>query len=178
MAENPAKYIHEVRCGHCSGCCTLLLMHQQIMTAKFRLHELALLHTMFRSRCASSLGFLCADDLRTEPGALGGSVRLGDAAQDPRLPQLLEALRASGRKLFLATNSLWDYTHVVMNFLLAGRTGAQKNMDWLEYFDAVITGVAALHALMLAMLRPARQIRCSCAPCTQVLYRRSAHMAA
>ncbi len=60
--------------------------------------------------------------------------------QDPRLPKLLEALRASGRKLFLATNSLWDYTHVVMNFLLAGRTGAQRNMDWLEYFDAVITG--------------------------------------
>ncbi len=61
--------------------------------------------------------------------------------QDPRLPKLLEALRASGRKLFLATNSLWDYTHVVMNFLLAGRTGAQRNMDWLEYFDAVITGM-------------------------------------
>ncbi|CAL5221480.1 g3680 [Coccomyxa viridis] len=60
--------------------------------------------------------------------------------EDPRLPKLLEALRASGRKLFLATNSLWDYTHVVMNFLLAGRTGAQRNMDWLEYFDAVITG--------------------------------------
>lgn len=60
--------------------------------------------------------------------------------QDPRLPKLLEALRASGRKLFLATNSLWDYTHVVMNFLLAGRTGTQRNMDWLEYFDAVITG--------------------------------------
>jgi hypothetical protein len=58
------------------------------------------------------------------------------------LPKLLEALRASGRKLFLATNSLWDYTHVVMNFLLSGRTGARKNMDWLEYFDAVITGAA------------------------------------
>lgn len=64
--------------------------------------------------------------------------------QDPRLPKLLEALRASGRKLFLATNSLWDYTHVVMNFLLSGRTGARKNMDWLEYFDAVITGAPAL----------------------------------
>ena len=65
-------------------------------------------------------------------------------AQDPRLPKLLEALRASGRKLFLATNSLWDYTHVVMNFLLAGRTGSQRNMDWLEYFDAVITGMHQL----------------------------------
>jgi hypothetical protein len=26
-------------------------------------------------------------------------------------------LKRSGRKLFLATNSLWDYTHVVMNYL-------------------------------------------------------------
>lgn len=53
---------------------------------------------------------------------------------------MLESLRASGRKLFLATNSLWDYTHVVMNFLLSGRTGHDKNFDWLEYFDVVITG--------------------------------------
>ncbi len=54
---------------------------------------------------------------------------------------MLESLRASGRKLFLATNSLWDYTHVVMNFLLSGRTGHDKNFDWLEYFDVVITGL-------------------------------------
>ncbi len=38
--------------------------------------------------------------------------------EDPRLAPTLESLRASGRKVFLATNSLWDYTHVVMNFLL------------------------------------------------------------
>jgi 5'-nucleotidase len=61
--------------------------------------------------------------------------------QDPRLPKLLESLRASGRKLFLATNSLWDYTHVVMNFLISGRTGHDRNFDWLEYFDVVITGL-------------------------------------
>ncbi len=60
--------------------------------------------------------------------------------QDPRLPKLLESLRASGRKLFLATNSLWDYTHVVMNFLISGRTGHARNLDWLEHFDVVITG--------------------------------------
>ena len=40
--------------------------------------------------------------------------------EDPRLAPTLESLRASGRKVFLATNSLWDYTHVVMNFLLCG----------------------------------------------------------
>ena len=40
--------------------------------------------------------------------------------EDPRLAPTLESLRASGRKVFLATNSLWDYTHVVMNFLICG----------------------------------------------------------
>ena len=99
-------------------------------------------------------GSLFPHDLRTEAGTLDGCVMLGGAAQDPRLPKLLEALRASGRKVFLATNSLWDYTHVVMNFLLAGRTGAQKNMDWLEYFDAVITGAAS--RALRAMLCPAQ----------------------
>ena len=39
---------------------------------------------------------------------------------DPRLAPMLESMRASGRKVFLATNSLWDYTHVVMNFLICG----------------------------------------------------------
>lgn len=33
-----------------------------------------------------------------------------------------------------------DYTHVVMNFLLTGRVGPDRNEDWLEYFDVVITG--------------------------------------
>ena len=57
-----------------------------------------------------------------------------------RLKPLLEMLRGSGRKLFLATNSLWDYTHIIMNYLLTGRVGADRNEDWLEYFDAVICG--------------------------------------
>lgn len=60
--------------------------------------------------------------------------------EDPRLLQLLSQLRKSGRGLFLATNSLWDYTSVVMNFLLTDRTGSQRNTDWLHYFDVVITG--------------------------------------
>lgn len=36
------------------------------------------------------------------------------AAQDLRLAPMLDTLRASGRQVFLATNSLWDYTHIVM----------------------------------------------------------------
>jgi hypothetical protein len=31
-------------------------------------------------------------------------------------------------------------SHVVMNFVLEGRTGADKTFDWLEYFDCVLTG--------------------------------------
>lgn len=66
--------------------------------------------------------------------------------QDPRLLPYLEALRRSGRKLFLATNSLWDYTHVVMNFLLGGRVGNDRNEEWLEYFDVVICGRYLIHS--------------------------------
>jgi len=46
----------------------------------------------------------------------------------------------AGRKVFLATNSLWDYTNVVMNFLLEGKTGDDKGEAWLDYFDIVLTG--------------------------------------
>lgn len=59
---------------------------------------------------------------------------------DPLLPQVLLSLRASGRKVFLATNSLWDFTHVVMNYLLLGKSGAQKSFEWLSYFDVVMVG--------------------------------------
>ena len=29
-------------------------------------------------------------------------------------------MQAAGKKLFMCTNSQWDYTHVLMNFLLCG----------------------------------------------------------
>jgi hypothetical protein len=45
---------------------------------------------------------------------------------------MLESYRLAGRKVFLATNSLWDYTHVVMNYLISGHIGADKTEDWLE----------------------------------------------
>jgi hypothetical protein len=38
-------------------------------------------------------------------------------SQDPHLVSMLQMYKRSGRKLFLATNSLWDYTNVVMNYL-------------------------------------------------------------
>jgi hypothetical protein len=45
--------------------------------------------------------------------------------------------RAAGRKTFIVTNSLYDYTNVVMNYLLEGRTGKDLSHDWLKYFDVV-----------------------------------------
>ncbi|KAI8472984.1 MAG: purine 5'-nucleotidase [Monoraphidium minutum] len=61
---------------------------------------------------------------------------------DPHLVPMLRMYKAAGRKLFLATNSLWDYTNVVMNHLCSGRVGRDKNDDWLDLFDVVIVGCA------------------------------------
>ncbi|XP_022772728.1 5'-nucleotidase domain-containing protein 4-like isoform X1 [Durio zibethinus] len=65
--------------------------------------------------------------------------------EDTSIVPMLKMLRASGRSTFLVTNSLWDYTNIVMNFLCASRTsdgGITCNFDWLQYFDVVITGSA------------------------------------
>ncbi|XVE69879.1 hypothetical protein DITRI_Ditri10aG0027000 [Diplodiscus trichospermus] len=65
--------------------------------------------------------------------------------EDTSIVPMLKMLRDSGRATFLVTNSLWDYTNIVMNFLCASRTmdgGNTCNFDWLQYFDVVITGSA------------------------------------
>jgi len=59
---------------------------------------------------------------------------------DDTLVPMLKNLRKSGKKLFVVTNSLWDYTNVVMNYLIGGKVGADKDYDWLHYFDVVVTG--------------------------------------
>ena len=55
--------------------------------------------------------------------------------------KIIRTLRNSGRRVFLATNSLWDYTDVVMRHLVGGgvnpTTGAPL---WLDLFDVVVTG--------------------------------------
>ena len=78
-----------------------------------------------------------------------GSLKRGVASdpghyihQDKNLVPLLEDLRFSGKKLFIVTNSLWDYTNIVMNYLISGKAGADKNLDWLDHFDVVVTGSA------------------------------------
>ena len=56
---------------------------------------------------------------------------------------MLKQLRNSGKKLFLLTNSLFDYTHVVMNYLEGGISKAHstnRDAKWMEYFDLIIVG--------------------------------------
>ena len=46
-------------------------------------------------------------------------------------------LRDSGRKLFLATNSQWDYTNVVMNYLLSDKASDADAFEALHVLLAV-----------------------------------------
>eukprot|EP00262_Sarcandra_glabra_P005211 TRINITY_DN16570_c0_g1_i1.p1 TRINITY_DN16570_c0_g1~~TRINITY_DN16570_c0_g1_i1.p1 ORF type:complete len:599 (-),score=102.60 TRINITY_DN16570_c0_g1_i1:218-2014(-) len=62
--------------------------------------------------------------------------------EDLAIVPMLKMLRDSGRSTFLVTNSLWDYTNVVMNFL-CGQTldgNSTCNYAWLQNFDVVVTG--------------------------------------
>lgn len=60
--------------------------------------------------------------------------------KDPLLGETLHKFRSSGKKLFLLTNSLYDYTAVVMSYLLDGERKAYPS--WRNYFDIVIVGGA------------------------------------
>jgi 5'-nucleotidase len=63
--------------------------------------------------------------------------RLDDFIErDPHLAETLHKLRSSGKRLFLLTNSAWDYTDPVMRHLLDGRLAAYPS--WRNYFDVVI----------------------------------------
>ena len=54
---------------------------------------------------------------------------------DPGLVPLFQIIRESGRKVFILTNSLYDYTDVVMTFLCREHPGR-----WQDLFDAVTEG--------------------------------------
>ncbi|HLL23697.1 MAG TPA: HAD-IG family 5'-nucleotidase [Kofleriaceae bacterium] len=60
--------------------------------------------------------------------------------KDPLLGEALHKFRSSGKKLFLLTNSLYDYTSQVMSYLLDGERKAYPS--WRNYFDIVIVGGA------------------------------------
>lgn len=63
--------------------------------------------------------------------------------EDLSIAPMIKMLRQSGRSIFLVTNSLWDYTNVVMNFLCGDNILEDSlpcKYDWIENFDLVITG--------------------------------------
>jgi 5'-nucleotidase len=62
---------------------------------------------------------------------------------DKGLVPMLQRYRQQGMKLFLLTNSLWEYTSTAMNYLYHGERVSdeqQKKNEWLELFDLVIVG--------------------------------------
>jgi HAD superfamily 5'-nucleotidase-like hydrolase len=61
---------------------------------------------------------------------------------DPIVFDMLDSIRASGRKTFLLTNSLADYTDTVMSYLYkaSGRQDVNPGSSWQDAFDVVITG--------------------------------------
>jgi len=60
--------------------------------------------------------------------------------KDPELGPALHKLRSGGKKLFVLTNSLWDYTDAVMSYVLDGVL--PEYPSWRNYFDVVVTGAA------------------------------------
>jgi len=56
---------------------------------------------------------------------------------DLNTEQLLRWLRSIGKKVFLLTNSEWEYTRTMMNPTL-GRPLGEEDLSWLELFDLVV----------------------------------------
>jgi HAD superfamily 5'-nucleotidase-like hydrolase len=69
------------------------------------------------------------------------SVQLPDYVErDEALAETLHKFRSSGKRLFLLTNSAWDYTSVVMSYLLDGVRGGYPS--WRNYFDVIVVSAA------------------------------------
>jgi HAD superfamily 5'-nucleotidase-like hydrolase len=62
--------------------------------------------------------------------------------RDPDLVATLQKLKASGRKLFVVTNSLWEYTDVVMSYLFDEPPNRREKSKWLAMFDYVVVGAS------------------------------------
>ena len=56
------------------------------------------------------------------------------------LADTLHKFRSSGKRLFLLTNSAWDYTSQVMSYLLDGVRGGYPS--WRNYFDIIVVSAA------------------------------------
>ncbi len=58
--------------------------------------------------------------------------------RDPELGPALHKFRSGGKKLFVLTNSLFDYTDALMGFSLNGQLAEYPH--WRNYFDYVVVG--------------------------------------
>ena len=102
-------------------------------------------------------------DLAHRDGSMKETVRaaLPDFIQtDPHLAETLHKLRSSGKRLFLLTNSAWDYTDPVMSHLLDGRLAAYPS--WRSYFDIIV--VAACKPEFFTEERPFVELNNAGAP--------------
>ncbi len=60
----------------------------------------------------------------------------GFIARDPELASTLEQFKASGKKLFLLTNSGWNYTNGILSWLLNDELPSYPH--WTDYFNMVV----------------------------------------
>jgi HAD superfamily 5'-nucleotidase-like hydrolase len=60
--------------------------------------------------------------------------------REVELAHALHRFRSSGKRLFLLTNSWWDYTSCVMSYLLDGVLEGYPS--WRNYFDYIVVGAA------------------------------------
>eukprot|EP00596_Hydrurales_sp_CCMP1899_P005462 CAMPEP_0119034716 /NCGR_PEP_ID=MMETSP1177-20130426/1734_1 /TAXON_ID=2985 /ORGANISM="Ochromonas sp, Strain CCMP1899" /LENGTH=440 /DNA_ID=CAMNT_0006992373 /DNA_START=349 /DNA_END=1671 /DNA_ORIENTATION=+ len=60
---------------------------------------------------------------------------------DAGMVPMLQRLKQSGKKVFLLTNSMWEYTNVVMDYLVH-EGGEHKDIEWESLFDVVIVGAS------------------------------------
>lgn len=58
--------------------------------------------------------------------------------QDPNVVKGLERFKAHGKKLFLLTNSFYDYTKLLLDYTILPFLSSHKH--WLDLFDIIITG--------------------------------------
>ena len=56
--------------------------------------------------------------------------------KDRTLATTLDKFRQCGRKLFIVTNSGWDYTNRLMSFILDGEM--EEYPSWTDYFDRIV----------------------------------------
>lgn len=80
----------------------------------------------------------CMDASHADPEVKGQITRDLDryVERDPLLPIALHRFRSVGKQLFLLTNSSWEYTNKVMDYLLPkGNMGYQS---WMHYFEAIV----------------------------------------